>query len=215
MSGISKASLIRVMLSTVLQTNAFQTSVFQTTGLRTAVLLATALLIAGCGSGSTDSTASSGILPEDQTSMQPNASVDNGGENAPDQPADTTEPDIGAVEPAPDAGAFDDTGSFDIAELFFTEADRQWFCSVTSDVSAFTDQLYVDRFGGGWFEGFGVVTWRRHESRDELIVTTATGEEWQIQEIFGSNTVLEFLLQGESAPSLYSCVLTLRDTTAA
>jgi hypothetical protein len=147
--------------------------------------------------------------------MQPNASDDNGGENAPDQPADTTEPDIGAVEPAPDAGAFDDTGSFDIAELFFTEADRQWFCSVTSDISVFTDQLYVDRFGGGWFERFGVVTWRRHESRDELIVTTATGEEWQIQEIFGSNTVLEFLLQGESAPSLYSCVLTLRDTTAA
>lgn len=180
-----------------------------TTILQTTVCLATALLIVGCGSGTSDSTALSGILTEDQTSMQP-VSDDTGGDIASDPPEDTTEPDIGAVEPAPV-----DPPAFDIAELFFTEADRQWFCSVTNNVSVFTDQLYIDRFGGGWFERFGIVTWLRDETRDELIVTTSSGGEWQVQEIFGSNTVLEFLLQGESAPSLYSCVLTQRDTTAA
>ena len=114
-----------------------------------------------------------------------------------------------------------DIDQFDIAEFFFTEVDRQWFCSVTTAVSVFTDQLYLARTGEGTFERFGLVQWRRNAALDRIDIVAGVDNRFSLQEIFASNTVLEFQLvgsagggQGESqseAPELYECVLTTRD----
>lgn len=107
----------------------------------------------------------------------------------------------------------DELERFDIAEYFFTEVDRQWFCTVTSSVAVFTDQFTLDRAGGGWFERFGQSEWSRHEALLQLEVETASGETFSIREIFATNTVLEFQRFDEltGASEIYDCVLTLRD----
>ena len=106
-----------------------------------------------------------------------------------------------------------DPGNFDIAEYFFSEVDRQWFCSVTTPVSVFTDQLYVDRLGGGWFERFGLVQWTRHNEPDQLDIVTTVEDMFSLREIFGTNTILEFQrhVEDTEASELYDCVLTTRD----
>jgi len=120
------------------------------------------------------------------------------------------------VDSLPDPLADDervDLDSFDLAEYFFTETDRQWFCSVTTAASAFTDQLYVDRFGGAWFERFGQAEWSRHDAFDQLDIVTIAGEQFALREIFGANTLLEFLRHSDdnTDSELYECVLTSRD----
>lgn len=147
-------------------------------------------------------------------------------ENSTLEPVQTSEPEASdpSTDSIDDSLANDDQAEidqFDIAEFFFTEVDRQWFCSVTTAVSVFTDQLYLARTGEGRFERFGLVQWRRNEALDRIDIVAGVDNRFSLQEIFASNTVLEFQLvasagggQGESqseAPELYECVLTTRD----
>ena len=102
--------------------------------------------------------------------------------------------------------------SFDIAELFFTEVDRQWFCSVTTPVSVFTDQFSIERTGAAQFDRFGVAQWSRQKTPDQLNFKTALGSTFVAREIFGTNTILEFERFSEREPEeLYECVLTTRE----
>ena len=98
-------------------------------------------------------------------------------ENSVLEPDQTSEPEAGELSTGSSTDSIDDSlanddqaeiDQFDIAEFFFTEVDRQWFCSVTTAVSVFTDQLYLARTGEGRFERFGLVQWRRNETLDQL-----------------------------------------------
>ena len=151
-------------------------------------------------------------------------------ENSTLEPDQTSEPEAGDLSTGSSADSIDDSlanddqadiDQFDIAEFFFTEVDRQWFCSVTTAVSVFTDQLYLARTGEGTFERFGLVQWRRNAALDRIDIVAGVDNRFSLQEIFASNTVLEFQRvgsasadQGESqseARELYECVLTTRD----
>ena len=173
------------------------------------------LLLAAC-SGQSDAV--------DDQSSEPsveNSTVEPGQTNVPEA-SDTSTGSL--PDSIDDSLANDDQADidqFDIAEFFFTEVDRQWFCSVTTAVSVFTDQLYLARTGEGTFERFGLVQWRRNEALDQIDIVAGVDSRFSLQEIFASNTVLEFQRvgsasadQGESqseARELYECVLTTRD----
>jgi len=107
---------------------------------------------------------------------------------------------------------FADDQGFDIAELFFTEADRQWFCSVTTPVSVFTDQFFIEPDGAAQFERFGIAEWSTQKELDQLNFITAFGSAFIAREVFGTNTVLEFERLGErESAEYYECVLTTRE----
>ncbi len=131
-------------------------------------------------------------------------------------PASEPEPGDRSDQSEVDPLANDDqteTDRFDSAEYFFTEVDRQWFCTVTTPVSVFTDQLYLARMGDAWFERFGLVEWSRNETLDQLEIVTGVDSSFSLREIFATNTLLEFQRHNEEGgvSELYECVLTARN----
>ncbi len=159
--------------------------------------------LAGCGSSNDNSTLLVDITPPvvqedlalDDTDITPVPQVqcdagDNGNENM-----------IGASE-------------FDIAELFFTEPDRQWFCNVSSVESEFSDEIFFDRQGTATFSRFGLVYWNRDSEAQAIRIASPFVATSVLSEVFSANTVLQFQLDtDDSFDEVYDCVLTTREIT--
>jgi hypothetical protein len=178
-----------------------------------ALSLIAIISLAGCGAHDGNDT-----VPAQSTAEEPDTGLALPVDDSPRQnvsvnnPPDTDSPAIDDRLTVDDPADDPTSVKFEIAEYFFTEDDRQWFCSVTTAVSAFTDQFYLDRFGGANFERFGVAEWSSHDELEQLDVVTALGVRFAINEIFATNTVLEFQLQHDSeSAELYDCVLTTRE----
>lgn len=106
---------------------------------------------------------------------------------------------------------------FDIAELVFTESDRQWSCSIFSGSNndgsgvAF-DALYFSRMGTVISQNTGVWYWNRILPGDEIRLLSPTMPSMLVRNIVSSNTTLEFNTVSEiGEEAVYECVLVARE----
>ena len=65
-----------------------------------------------------------------------------------------------------------DAPVFDVAELLFTESDRQWFCSVTTDQLTTEDQVFFSRAGTATMTRFRDVFWNRSLTDQSITVAS-------------------------------------------
>lgn len=105
-----------------------------------------------------------------------------------------------------------DAPTFDIAELLFTESDRQWFCTVTTDTLTTEDQVFFSRNGTGTMTRFRDVFWNRSMADQSISVASPFISPFVIRNITSSNTVMTFDLVTEAGRSeAYDCVLVGRE----
>lgn len=103
----------------------------------------------------------------------------------------------------------------DFAEQLFTETDRQWFCSVTTDTITTTDEVYFTRNGRAETTRFREVFWNRSLADQSINVASSFVSPFVIRNINSSNTVLTFDLVDESGGvEVYDCVLVGRELQA-
>ena len=108
-----------------------------------------------------------------------------------------------------------DAPDFDIAELLFTEADRQWFCAVTTDSLRTEDQVYFARTGTAVTTRFRDVYWNRSMTDQSINVASPFISPFVIRNITSSNTVMSFDLVTDSGRTeIYDCVLVSREVLA-
>jgi hypothetical protein len=108
-----------------------------------------------------------------------------------------------------------DAPVFDIAELLFTEADRQWFCTVTTDTLSTEDQVYFARSGTAVTTRFRDVYWNRSMTDQSINVASPFISPFVIRNITSSNTVMSFDLVTDSGRTeVYDCVLVGREVPA-
>lgn len=133
----------------------------------------------------------------------------------------TVSPDTNTAPLQDDVAGSDNTqmqcdagDDFDIAELVYTETDRQWFCSVSSTAAELSDEVYFSRDGTATFSRFGLVYWNRDIEVQEIRIASPFVSTSVLRNVFSANTVLQFdLNSGDTLDEFYDCVLTQRDAT--
>lgn len=152
------------------------------------------LSVAGCGGSGDDATVDlAGSEPSTESQPQTTAVVQDD-------------------ENSQSSGLQCDGADFDIAELVFTESDRQWYCSVSSSPAVSSDEVFFSRNGTAWFSQYGQVYWNRNITDDTLTVASPLISTMSIKEINSANTTLQFKLgDGVTNDALYDCVLVQRD----
>ncbi len=108
-----------------------------------------------------------------------------------------------------------DAPAFDVAELLFTESDRQWFCTVTVETFVTEDQVFFSRSGTAVMTRFRDVYWNRSMADQSINVASPFISPFVIRNISSSNTVLSFdLITDSDRTEVYDCVLVGRDIAA-
>ncbi len=105
-----------------------------------------------------------------------------------------------------------DVADFDIAELVFTESDRQWSCSVSSSQTVSSDAVFFSQNGTAVFAQHGTVYWNRNLIEDTLTIASPLIPTLSLKDINSANTTLQFTLgDGAATDAVYDCVLVQRD----
>lgn len=105
--------------------------------------------------------------------------------------------------------------SFDVAELLFTESDRQWYCSVAGAGVQLEDEIYFARNGQAVTTRFREVYWNRSLADDSINVASPFISPFIISNMVSANTVLTFdLIKQTGEVEVYDCVLVGRETQA-
>jgi len=146
-------------------------------------VFSSALLIGGCGGGAS----SDSMVPQvDSVVMQ---------------------------DPSAQCLADDPTrSSVDVAELLFTESDRQWTCEIASDVGERFEELYFSRSGFASVGSDSAWFWNRRIVDDAINLLSPTFGSLVLQQIESSNTTLTFTSTSDvGLRESYDCVLIARE----
>ena len=134
---------------------------------------------------------------------------------ASDPAADSQLPVVGGIQDDGDSQAGTqqcDVADFDIAELVFTESDRQWYCAVSSSQTASSDEVFFNQNGTALFSQYGQVYWNRNLADDTITIASPLISTLILKEINSANTTLQFELgDGVVDDAVYDCVLVQRE----
>lgn len=121
-----------------------------------------------------------------------------------------------------DSQAGDVVAAFDIAESLFTEADRQWYCSVDTSQQlasdyyqlSTSDSLYFSADGTAVFERFREVYWNRNMENQEINIASPFIGTYVMKNIMSQNTTMQFTLLATDETATvenYDCILVARE----
>jgi len=100
----------------------------------------------------------------------------------------------------------------DVAELLFTESDRQWSCEIVFDGGVRFEDIYFSRSGFASLGSDNAWFWNRRLADDAINLLSPTLGSLVLQQIYSSNTTLTFTSASDvGLRESYDCVMVARE----